>query len=91
MSGPIRIGEPFRLGDLIPPEIDRKAAKSLATTVIMRRIAALPASAVSRFWARRPHSSSQRDADPVRLENLAVVLHRQALMGVKLPNQLPLG
>jgi 1-acyl-sn-glycerol-3-phosphate acyltransferase len=37
----MRIGEPFRVGDLLPPEIDRKAAKSLATTLIMRRIAAL--------------------------------------------------
>lgn len=37
----MRIGEPFRLGDLLPPEIDRKAAKGLATTLIMRRIAAL--------------------------------------------------
>jgi len=37
----MRIGEPFRVGDLLPPEIDRKAAKSLATTLIMRRIASL--------------------------------------------------
>jgi 1-acyl-sn-glycerol-3-phosphate acyltransferase len=37
----MRIGVPFRVGDLLPPEIDRKAAKSLATTLIMRRIAAL--------------------------------------------------
>lgn len=37
----MRIGEPFRLGDLLPPEIDRKAAKGLATTLIMQRIAAL--------------------------------------------------
>jgi 1-acyl-sn-glycerol-3-phosphate acyltransferase len=37
----MRIGTPFRLGDLLPPEIDRKAAKGLATTLIMRRIAAL--------------------------------------------------
>jgi 1-acyl-sn-glycerol-3-phosphate acyltransferase len=37
----MRIGEPFKVGDLLPPEIDRKAAKGLATTLIMRRIAAL--------------------------------------------------
>ena len=36
----MRIGEPFRVGDLLPPELDRKAAKGLATTLIMRRIAA---------------------------------------------------
>ena len=37
----MRIGEPFKVGDLIPPGTDRKAAKSLATDQIMRRIAAL--------------------------------------------------
>jgi 1-acyl-sn-glycerol-3-phosphate acyltransferase len=36
----MRIGEPFRVADLLPPELDRKAAKGLATTLIMRRIAA---------------------------------------------------
>jgi 1-acyl-sn-glycerol-3-phosphate acyltransferase len=37
----MRIGEPFKIADLLPPEIDRKPAKRLATTLIMRRIAAL--------------------------------------------------
>jgi len=37
----MRVGEPFRLADLLPPDLDRKAAKRLATTLIMRRIAAL--------------------------------------------------
>jgi 1-acyl-sn-glycerol-3-phosphate acyltransferase len=37
----MRIGEPFKVGDLLPPDIDRKAAKGLATTLIMGRIAAL--------------------------------------------------
>jgi 1-acyl-sn-glycerol-3-phosphate acyltransferase len=37
----MRIGKPFRIADLLPPELDRKAAKGLATTLIMRRIAAL--------------------------------------------------
>jgi 1-acyl-sn-glycerol-3-phosphate acyltransferase len=37
----MRIGEPFRLSDLLPPEIDRKSAKGLATMLVMRRIAAL--------------------------------------------------
>jgi 1-acyl-sn-glycerol-3-phosphate acyltransferase len=37
----MRVGEPFRVADLLPPEIDRKSAKRLATTLIMRRIAAL--------------------------------------------------
>jgi 1-acyl-sn-glycerol-3-phosphate acyltransferase len=37
----MRVGEPFKVADLLPPEIDRKSAKRLATTLIMRRIAAL--------------------------------------------------
>jgi 1-acyl-sn-glycerol-3-phosphate acyltransferase len=37
----MRIGEPFKLADLLPPGVDRKSAKRLATTLIMRRIAAL--------------------------------------------------
>jgi 1-acyl-sn-glycerol-3-phosphate acyltransferase len=37
----VRIGEPFRIADVLPPDTDRKAAKSLATRAIMTRIAAL--------------------------------------------------
>jgi len=37
----LRIGEPFRVGELLPDGIDRKSAKGLATDLIMRRIAAL--------------------------------------------------
>jgi 1-acyl-sn-glycerol-3-phosphate acyltransferase len=37
----LRVGAPFRVADLLPPDLDRKAAKRLATTLIMRRIAAL--------------------------------------------------
>jgi 1-acyl-sn-glycerol-3-phosphate acyltransferase len=37
----MRIGAPFRLADLLPTDVDRKTAKGLATTLIMRRIAAL--------------------------------------------------
>ena len=37
----MRIGEPFRLADLLPADVDRKSAKGLATPLIMRRIAAL--------------------------------------------------
>jgi 1-acyl-sn-glycerol-3-phosphate acyltransferase len=37
----MRVGEPFKVGELLPPDLDRKAAKGLATTLIMRRIAAL--------------------------------------------------
>jgi 1-acyl-sn-glycerol-3-phosphate acyltransferase len=37
----MRVGQPFRIAELLPPDIDRKSAKRLATTLIMRRIAAL--------------------------------------------------
>jgi 1-acyl-sn-glycerol-3-phosphate acyltransferase len=37
----VRIGSPFRLADELPAEVDKQAAKSHATTLIMRRIAAL--------------------------------------------------
>lgn len=37
----MRIGEPFRLSEVLPADLDRKARKSGATTAIMRRIAAL--------------------------------------------------
>jgi len=37
----MRIGEPFKIADLLPPGTDRKTAKTLATTLIMGRIAAL--------------------------------------------------
>ena len=37
----MRVGEVFRLADELPPNVDRKAAKGLATELIMRRIAAL--------------------------------------------------
>ncbi len=37
----IRVGTPFRVDDELPPGTDRKAAKGLATDLIMRRIAAL--------------------------------------------------
>ena len=37
----IRVGRPFRAADELPPGTDRKSAKGLATTLIMRRIAAL--------------------------------------------------
>ena len=37
----IRVGEPFKLADVLPPDLSRKAAKTQATDLIMRRIAAL--------------------------------------------------
>jgi 1-acyl-sn-glycerol-3-phosphate acyltransferase len=37
----VRVGPPFRLEDHLPADVDRKAAKGLATTLLMRRIADL--------------------------------------------------
>ena len=37
----VRIGEPFAVADVVPPDADRRSAKTLATTAIMGRIAAL--------------------------------------------------
>ena len=37
----VRIGEPFQVADLVPPGTERRAAKTVATNEIMRRIAVL--------------------------------------------------
>jgi len=37
----MRVGEPFRLADVLPPDVDRRTAKALATRTIMGRIAEL--------------------------------------------------
>jgi 1-acyl-sn-glycerol-3-phosphate acyltransferase len=37
----VRVGKPFRLAEELPPDLSRKEAKSQATNLIMRRIAAL--------------------------------------------------
>jgi 1-acyl-sn-glycerol-3-phosphate acyltransferase len=37
----VRVGKPFRLAEELPPDLSRKEAKSQATDLIMRRIAAL--------------------------------------------------
>lgn len=48
----VRVGAPFRLADELPPGTDRKAAKGLATEIIMRRIAELlPPSQRGRYGA----------------------------------------
>ena len=36
-----RIGEAFTLGDLVPADTDKRAVKTVATTILMRRIAEL--------------------------------------------------
>lgn len=37
----VRVGSPFRIADVMPPDVEKQAAKGEATTIIMRRIAAL--------------------------------------------------
>ena len=37
----LRVGEPFRLAEILPPDVDRRTAKRLATEAVMTRIAAL--------------------------------------------------
>jgi 1-acyl-sn-glycerol-3-phosphate acyltransferase len=37
----MRVGEPFRLAEVLPPDVDRRTAKTLATKAIMGRIAEL--------------------------------------------------
>ena len=37
----VSVGSPFRLADVLPPEVQKGDAKSAATDIIMRRIAAL--------------------------------------------------
>lgn len=53
----VRIGEPFRAADVVPPTADRRAAKAAATTAIMGRIAELLEPRQRGFYAaavRRP-------------------------------------
>jgi 1-acyl-sn-glycerol-3-phosphate acyltransferase len=59
-----RIGEPFLLGDLIPPGTDKRAVKSVATTILMRRIAALLPPELRGFYADPPPDASGPVATP---------------------------
>jgi len=58
----VRVGRPFRLADELPAGTDRKAAKCLATELIMRRIAALLPPAQRGRYADPPKGDS---TDPV--------------------------
>jgi len=51
----VRVGSPFRLADELPADLDRRAAKSAATDLIMRKIAALlPEPQRGRYGAATP-------------------------------------
>jgi 1-acyl-sn-glycerol-3-phosphate acyltransferase len=56
----VRVGKPFRVEDVIPAGTDRKAAKTVATTAIMGRIAALLDARHRGFYA----DAIRKDATP---------------------------
>jgi 1-acyl-sn-glycerol-3-phosphate acyltransferase len=59
----LRVGEPFKLSEALPPGLDRRAAKGAATELIMRRIAALlPARQQGVYGS--PPASPEAAADP---------------------------
>ena len=62
----VNVGRPFRLDDELPPGTDRKAAKGLATELIMRRIAALLPPAQRGIYATPASEPTKGEApDPV--------------------------
>ncbi len=58
----VRVGEPFKVADLIPDGTDRRAAKRLATSAIMGRIAALLEPRQRGFYADAVPASDDGDA-----------------------------
>lgn len=60
----VRVGSPFRLADVLPTDIDRRAAKTAATDLIMRRIAELLPERQRGRYGTGPGAGSERD--PVR-------------------------
>ena len=61
----VRVGPPFRLADELPPGTDRRAAKSLATEILMDRIAALlPPEQRGRYGAHTAPAISPPTPDP---------------------------
>ena len=63
----VRVGRPFRLADELPQGTDRRTAKSLATTLIMERIAALlPPSQRGAYAGPRPPAEPVTAPDDIR-------------------------
>jgi 1-acyl-sn-glycerol-3-phosphate acyltransferase len=61
----VRVGSPFRLADVMPSDVDRRATKSIATDIIMRRIAALlPERQRGRYGTHTP-AANVAEPDPV--------------------------
>ena len=57
----IRVGRSFRPAELLPPEADRRSAKTLVTTMIMGRIAELLPSSQRGAYATAADAETQRE------------------------------
>jgi 1-acyl-sn-glycerol-3-phosphate acyltransferase len=62
----LRVGEPFLLSDLLPAGLDRRAAKSAATDLIMGRIAELLPARQQGVYARSRADETGDSSQPVR-------------------------
>jgi 1-acyl-sn-glycerol-3-phosphate acyltransferase len=60
----LRVGEPFRLADVIPADVDRRTAKALGTKAIMARIAALLPPRHRGVYAEAAAKPEHRDPGP---------------------------
>lgn len=62
----VRVGSPFRLAEVLPSGLDRRAAKGAATELIMRRIAALvPERQRGRYGSTAPKAAEVGEREPV--------------------------
>jgi 1-acyl-sn-glycerol-3-phosphate acyltransferase len=62
----VRVGSPFRLADVLPPDLDRRAAKGAATDLIMHRIAELvPERQRGRYATAASVSAEPVEPEPV--------------------------
>jgi 1-acyl-sn-glycerol-3-phosphate acyltransferase len=62
----LRVGRPFRLADVLPPDLDRRAAKTAATAAIMGRIAELLPERQRGVYGRVAKAAPGVSARPVR-------------------------
>jgi len=61
----LKVGQPFLLSDVLPPNLDRKAAKTAATALIMGRIAELLPARQQGVYARAPGPEPGDSSQPV--------------------------
>jgi 1-acyl-sn-glycerol-3-phosphate acyltransferase len=62
----MRVGEPFRLSEMMPSGLDRRAAKTAATELIMSRIAGLLPARQQGVYAPKPERELGVSAEQVR-------------------------